>query len=65
MEKIKKLQIEAEKKAEEMRILKEQYDIALQQKQKRLALEMEQDIAIAEKDMEMRKIRDKLIEDEA
>lgn len=48
-----------------MALLKEQYDIAVQQKQQRIVKDIERDIAYAEKDLEIEKLRSKLLEEEA
>lgn len=56
---------ELEKKKEAMALLKEQYDIAVQQKQKRILKDIERDIAFAEKDLEIEQMRNQLIEEEA
>lgn len=65
MERRKKLEEEMEKKAEAMVLLKEQYDMALLQKEKRMLKEIQRDIAYAEKDLEIERIRNKLIAEEA
>lgn len=54
-----------ERKTEAMALLKEQYDIALQQKQERILKDIERDITHAESDLEIEKMRSKLIQEEA
>lgn len=65
VEKMRRSELEAEKKAGQTNVLKEEHAVAVLQKQRRLAAEMEQQIALAEKECELRETRDKLIKEEA
>lgn len=65
MEKQKKFEEDMERKTESMAALKEQYDIGLQEKQKRILKDLERDIEFAEKALEIEKMRNKLVQEEA
>lgn len=65
MEKLKKLEEENERKAEEMRLLKEQYDAAILQKRHEAIKDLEQEIEMAKKDLECQELRNKIIREEA
>ncbi|KAJ8981891.1 hypothetical protein NQ317_007283 [Molorchus minor] len=64
IERQKITQEQNEKKLEEIIFLKEQYDAALEQKQTRIAIEIEKDIKEVQQNLEIELKRQKLIEDE-
>lgn len=65
MERLRKLEEEAERKAWEMQQLKEQYDDALRKKEEETVRKIEKDIVAVEKDLDMHRLRNKLIREEA
>ncbi|KAJ3646288.1 hypothetical protein Zmor_023880 [Zophobas morio] len=65
LERKKVLEEEKEKKLDEITVLKEQYDSALQLKQSRIASEIETEIKQIEFNISIENVRDKLIEKEA
>ncbi|KAJ8967629.1 hypothetical protein NQ314_002748 [Rhamnusium bicolor] len=65
LERQKVLQEQNEKKAEEITMLRDQYEAALQQKQSRIAMEIEKEMREMEENLNIEIKRQKLIQDEA
>lgn len=65
MEKLKKLEEKMERKKEAITLLKEQYDTAIEEKRMKIIEDIQRDIAFAEKDLIIEKMRNKLVQEEA
>ncbi|KAG5898433.1 hypothetical protein JTB14_036516 [Gonioctena quinquepunctata] len=65
LERQKMIMEQTEKKIEEMNMLKEQYDAALEQKQLRISKEIQEEIKQVEENLETERKRQKLVQEEA